>query len=47
VHFDKGPGCNYDLKASFADGTNAVWTNVQPQARARHTLPKGYVVIES
>lgn len=25
VHFDKGPGCKYDLKANFEDGTSAVW----------------------
>jgi hypothetical protein len=28
VRFDKGPGCNYDLKATFADGTGAVWTHI-------------------
>lgn len=28
VHFDKGPGCKYDLKANFEDGTSAVWPGI-------------------
>jgi hypothetical protein len=28
VHFDKGPGCKYDVKATFADDTSAVWTGI-------------------
>ncbi|MCW3846450.1 hypothetical protein OF829_04305 [Sphingomonas sp. LB-2] len=28
VHFDKGAGCKYDLKATFADDTSLVWTGV-------------------
>jgi len=28
VHFDKGPSCKYDVKATFADDTSLVWTGV-------------------
>ena len=29
VHFDKaGAQCRYDIKATFADDTNSVWSNV-------------------
>lgn len=28
VHFDKGPGCKYDVKINFTDNSNAVLTNV-------------------
>lgn len=28
VNFDKGPGCNYDVKATFVDDTGATWANV-------------------
>jgi len=28
VHFDKGPGCKYDVRATFADDTTATWTNI-------------------
>ncbi len=28
VHFDKGAGCKYDVKATFADDTSAVWTGL-------------------
>ena len=28
VHFDKGAGCKYDIKATFADDTNAVWSGI-------------------
>jgi hypothetical protein len=29
VHFDKAGGqCRYDIKATFVDDTNSVWTNV-------------------
>lgn len=28
VHFDKGPPCKYDIKATFADDTSMVWTGV-------------------
>jgi len=26
IHFDKGPTCQYDVKATFADETTATWT---------------------
>lgn len=26
IHFDKGSGCKYDVKATFEDGTSAVWS---------------------
>lgn len=26
VHFDKGAGCKYDIRATFADDTTMVWT---------------------
>ena len=28
VHFDKGAGCKYDLKLSFADSSEGVWTGI-------------------
>lgn len=28
VHFDKGPGCKYDLKANFADGSSQIWSGM-------------------
>ncbi|MDF7776319.1 hypothetical protein P1X14_13770 [Sphingomonas sp. AOB5] len=28
IHFDKGDGCKYDLKATFSDDTSLVWTNI-------------------
>jgi hypothetical protein len=28
VHFDKGSGCRYDLKATFDDGNSAVWSAI-------------------
>ena len=28
VHFDKGPGCKYDLKITFADDSSSVWSAV-------------------
>lgn len=28
VHFDKGAGCKYDLKATFADDSSAVWSGI-------------------
>jgi hypothetical protein len=28
VHFDKGPACKYDVKATFADDTSLVWTGI-------------------
>jgi len=28
VHFDKGPGCKYDVKATFADDSSSTWTGV-------------------
>ena len=28
VHFNKGAGCKYDLKATFADNSTAVWPGV-------------------
>lgn len=28
VRFDKGPGCRYDVKATFVDDTGATWANI-------------------
>ena len=28
VHFDKGTGCKYDLKATFDDDSSAVWSAI-------------------
>lgn len=28
VHFDKGAGCKYDVKLSFADSSEGVWTGI-------------------
>jgi hypothetical protein len=28
VHFDKGTGCKYDVKATFADDSSAVWSGI-------------------
>lgn len=28
VHFDKGPGCKYDVKATFADDSSGTWSNI-------------------
>jgi len=28
VHFDKGAGCKYDVKLSFADNSEGVWTGI-------------------
>jgi hypothetical protein len=28
VHFDKGPGCKYDIKATFVDDTASTWSAV-------------------
>jgi hypothetical protein len=28
VHFDKGPGCKYDVKISFADSSTGTWTAI-------------------
>lgn len=28
VHFDKGSACKYDVKANFADDTNATWSGI-------------------
>jgi hypothetical protein len=28
VHFDKGAGCKYDIKATFADDTSAIWSGI-------------------
>ncbi len=28
VHFDKGEGCKYDVKATFEDGTSAIWSGI-------------------
>ncbi|MBB4099508.1 hypothetical protein [Sphingomonas kyeonggiensis] len=28
VHFDKGAGCKYDVKLSFADNSDGVWTGI-------------------
>jgi hypothetical protein len=28
VHFDKGPGCKYDVKLNFADASSSTWTGI-------------------
>ena len=28
IHFDKGPGCKYDVRATFEDDTTLVWTGI-------------------
>jgi hypothetical protein len=28
VHFDKGAACKYDIKATFADDSSAVWSGI-------------------
>lgn len=28
IHFDKGSDCKYDVKATFADDTNSVWSGI-------------------
>lgn len=28
VHFDKGAGCRYDIKLTFADDSSSVWSGV-------------------
>ena len=28
VHFDKGPGCKYDVKLTFADSSTGTWTGI-------------------
>jgi hypothetical protein len=28
VHFDKGEGCRYDLRATFEDGATQVWNGI-------------------
>jgi hypothetical protein len=28
VHFDKGSGCKYDIKATFGDDSSAVWSGI-------------------
>lgn len=28
VHFDKGPGCKYDVKATFSDGASSTWNAI-------------------
>jgi len=28
VSFDKGPGCKYDIRATFADDTSATWAGI-------------------
>jgi len=38
IHFDKGPTCKYDIKATFADETSIVWTNVNVCDNAYVTL---------
>jgi hypothetical protein len=38
IHFDKGSGCKYDLKATFADGSSAVWSGI-------NVCDNSYVVI--
>jgi hypothetical protein len=39
VHFDKGESqCRYDIKATFADDTNAVWSNINVCDNAYVTL---------
>lgn len=38
VHFDKGSGCKYDLKATFDDDTSAVWSAIDVCANSYVTL---------
>ncbi|TGX53479.1 hypothetical protein E5A73_11625 [Sphingomonas gei] len=38
VHFDKGSGCKYDVKATFADDTSAIWSNINVCDNAYVTL---------
>jgi hypothetical protein len=38
VHFDKGSGCKYDLKATFDDGASAVWSAINVCDNAYVTL---------
>jgi hypothetical protein len=28
VHFDKGAGCKYDVKITFTDSSNSVWSGI-------------------
>ncbi|MHA6718772.1 hypothetical protein ACX40Y_04905 [Sphingomonas sp. RS6] len=28
IHFDKGSGCKYDLRATFDDKTSAIWSGI-------------------
>lgn len=38
VHFDKGSGCKYDVKATFADETSAIWSGINVCDNAYVTL---------
>lgn len=38
IHFDKGSGCKYDLKATFADDTSAVWDGIDVCANSYVTI---------
>jgi hypothetical protein len=38
VHFDKGSGCKYDLKATFADDSSAVWNGFDVCANSYLTI---------
>lgn len=38
VHFDKGSGCKYDVKAGFADGTSGVWSAIDICANSFVTI---------
>ncbi len=38
VHFDKGSGCKYDVKATFADDTSAIWSGINVCDNAYVTL---------
>lgn len=41
VHFDKGSGCKYDVKATFADDTTAIWSGINVCDNAYVTLNYG------
>lgn len=38
IHFDKGSGCKYDVKATFEDGSSAVWSGFDVCSNSYITL---------
>lgn len=38
IHFNKGSGCKYDVKATFADDTSATWSGINVCDNAYVTL---------